>query len=75
MTLLSNGFFFFGLLLWGKWDVSSPHEGSNLHWKGRVLTTAPPGKFLQGTVLMELFLLFLSLWGVCVCVCVCARAQ
>ena len=57
MTLLSNGFFFFGLLLWGKWDLSSPHEGSNLspaleghslnHWTAREV---PPRHCSYGTV-------------------------
>ena len=33
--------------LHGMWDLSSPTHGSNLRpqeWKGRVLTTGPPGK-------------------------------
>ena len=31
------------------WDASTPNQGSNLHflhWKHRVLTTEPTGKFL-----------------------------
>ena len=46
------GFFFFLLeflaVPFGIWDLSSLIRVSklcSLHWKGRVLTTGPPGKF------------------------------
>ena len=42
----------FSFLFWpaGIWDLSSPTRDQNprpLHWKSRVLTTGPPGKFLM----------------------------